>query len=104
MVISSMKLKSLKDNESGDLIMIIGFFLAIILTFAVVVSYFIISPAYVEFYYQISEQTRTAAGVDDMTDTINRVKWSVDMGHFVVILGVWSFVILLRRVRQELQY
>lgn len=93
--------RMLKDTQAdSDVLLFIGYILAIVLIFMVCISYFIFIPSVAIVLTEMSNQT-IDAGVHDITDVNNRVLWSIRMAHFIVIVGVLLFVGILRSTRHE---
>ena len=97
-----LNMKNLITDESGnsDVLMIVGYVLAIVIIFTVAVSYFIFIPSVAVVLTEMSNQT-VSAGVHDITDVNNRVLWSIRMAHFIVVIGTLLFVGILRSTRKE---
>ena len=98
-------MKDIFSNESGgtDVLVIIGYILAIIIIFTVAVSYFIFVPTVDVALTEMSNQT-VSAGVHDITSVNDRVIWSIRMAHFMVIIGTILFVAVLRSTRREYEH
>lgn len=91
-----------EESANSDILMLIGYILAIVMIFMVSISYFIFIPSVAVILTEMSNQT-VSAGVHDITDVNNRVLWSIRMAHFIVIIGTLLFVGILRSTRKEFE-
>lgn len=98
-------MKDIFNDESGvsDIMIIIGYILAIVTLFIVAVSYFIFVPSVAVVLTELSNQT-VDAGVHDITAVNDRVLWSIRIAHFIVVVGVLLFVGILRSTREEFEH
>lgn len=90
-----------KDEQANsDVLMFVGYVLAIVILFMVSISYFIFIPSVAVVLTEMSNQT-VNAGVHDITDVNNRMLWSIRMAHFIIAIGTLLFVGILRSTRKE---
>lgn len=90
------------ETGNSDILILIGYVLAIIIIFMVGISYFVFIPSVAVVLTELSNQT-IDAGVHDITNVNNRVLWSIRMAHFIVIIGTLLFVGVLRSTRKEFE-
>lgn len=97
-------MKNIIKDESGgsDILLIIGYILAIVIVFTVAVSYFMFIPSVAVVLTAVSNQTINA-GVHDITSVNDRMLWSIRIAHFLVIIGTILFVAVLRSTRKEFE-